>query len=80
VETVVEGDLDVRGMLGMAGVRPGYSGITAHVTLRSDASAEDLEDVVARARARSTVLDTLAGAVPVDLVPHTGAGGATDAI
>lgn len=79
VETVVEGDVDVRGMLGVAGIRPGYSGITARLTLRSDASAEALAGVLAHARARSTVLDSLAGAVPVDLIPHAGAGGATDA-
>jgi uncharacterized OsmC-like protein len=68
VESRLEGDLDLRGFLGLSDqVRPGYQGIRAHFTVKSDASAEQL-----RALTRfSPVYDTISKPVPVSVSVET---------
>jgi len=71
VETRFEGDLDVRGFLGMKeDVRNGYQAIrvTFHVT--GDASEAELAELIALAQKRSPVFDIVSNGVPVMVSPH----------
>ena len=66
VESVVEGDIDLRGIFGMASdVRNGYQGIRASFKIRGDASPEMLREIVEQSRSRSAVFDVLTMGVPV---------------
>jgi uncharacterized OsmC-like protein len=67
VESVVEGDIDLRGILGLSEeVRNGYQAIRVRFTIQGDDVAE-LRDVVARSIARSAVFDVLTNGVPVSI-------------
>jgi uncharacterized OsmC-like protein len=66
VESHVEGDIDLRGLLGISDdVRNGYSGIRVSFKVKGDADAEKLRQVVAQSQARSAVYDVLTHGVPV---------------
>jgi len=66
VEATVEGDIDLRGILGISDeVRNGYEGIRVHYTVKGDAPDDVLRDLVERSRARSAVYDVLTGRTPV---------------
>jgi uncharacterized OsmC-like protein len=66
VESTLEGDIDLRGALGLdREVRNGYSGIRATFTVRGDAPPEQLREIVRRAQQRSAVFDVVAHGVPV---------------
>jgi uncharacterized OsmC-like protein len=66
VESVLEGDMDVRGALGLDDSVPNrFTDIRATFTVEGDAPAEKLREVVQRATARSAVFDTISSAVPV---------------
>lgn len=66
VESRVEGDIDLRGILGLSDeVRNGYSQIRIHFDIAGDAPADRLREVVEQARARSAVFDVLTAGVPV---------------
>jgi uncharacterized OsmC-like protein len=66
VESVVEGDIDLRGILGLSdGIRNGYKGIRASFTIRGDGPPEKLREIVEQSRARSAVFDVLTRGVPV---------------
>lgn len=68
VKSTVVGNIDLRGILGITDeVRNGYSGIRATFSIRGDAPAEKLAEVVAQAKARSAVFDVLANGVPVSI-------------
>jgi uncharacterized OsmC-like protein len=68
VESQVEGDIDLRGILGLSGiVRNGYERIRISVTIAGDAPPEKLREIVERSRARSAVFDVLTNGVPVDV-------------
>lgn len=68
VESRVEGDIDLRGILGLSNeVRNGYQGITISFEIDGDASAEQLKQLVAQSRARSAVFDVLTNGVPVSI-------------
>lgn len=68
VETTVEGDIDLQGILGLDDkVRNGFGGIRASFRIRGDAPAEKLEQVVRQSVARSAVFDVLANGVKVDV-------------
>ncbi len=72
VETTVEGDIDVQGILGLNDeVRNGFSGIRATFKISGDASAEQLRKIVEQSIARSAVFDVLTNGVPVDIVAQT---------
>ncbi|GAA0252680.1 OsmC family protein [Cryptosporangium japonicum] len=65
VSSTVEGDIDLRGILGLdEGVRNGFSQIRISFHLRGDDPAK-LRDVVERSAARSAVLDVLTSGVAV---------------
>ena len=60
VEATVEGEHDIRGILGAdSDVRNGYNGIKVTFTIDADASKEDIEALVAQSQKRSAVFDAL---------------------
>jgi uncharacterized OsmC-like protein len=66
VESTVEGDIDLRGILGLSDeVRNGYQGIRINFTIKGDAPTEKLKEIVMQSRARSAVFDVLTNGVPV---------------
>jgi uncharacterized OsmC-like protein len=68
VESTLEGDMDVRGALGISDeVRNGFTRIRVSFKVKGDAPAETLREVVERAQARSAVFDIVANGVPVDV-------------
>jgi uncharacterized OsmC-like protein len=68
VESTVEGDIDLQGILGISDeVRNGYQGIRVAFRVKGDASDEELAGLVSRSRARSAVFDVLTQGVPVDV-------------
>ena len=57
---IVEGDIDVRGILGMdQEIRNGFSAIRVSFEIDADASREDIEALVAQSQKRSAVFDIL---------------------
>lgn len=68
VESTVNGDIDLVGLLGIDGsVRNGYQGIEMTVVIEGDADAEDLAKVVERSIARSAVYDVLTNGTSVSV-------------
>lgn len=68
VESTVEGDIDLLGILGLSDeVRNGYQGIRASFRIKGKASEEELAGLLDRSRARSAVYDVLTNGVPVDV-------------
>jgi uncharacterized OsmC-like protein len=65
VESTVEGDIDLLGILGLSDeVRNGYQGITVSFKVRGD-DPEKLRRVVDQSRKRSAVYDIVTNGVPV---------------
>src|SRR5262249_3618872 len=65
VESTVEGDIDLLGILGLSNeVRNGYQGIKVSFKLRGD-EPEKLRKVVEQSRQRSAVYDVVTNGVPV---------------
>ncbi|HJS58581.1 MAG TPA: OsmC family protein [Vicinamibacteria bacterium] len=68
VESRFEGDLDVRGLLGLSDeVRNGYERIRVAFKVKGDAPPETLEELVRLAQARSPVFDIVSHGVPVEV-------------
>jgi uncharacterized OsmC-like protein len=68
VESNVEGDIDLRGILGLSKeVRNGYQQIRISFSIKGDAPSEKLREIVEQSKARSAVYDVLTNGVPVDL-------------
>lgn len=66
VRSTVEGNIDLRGILGPSkDVRNGYQDITIRFSIKGDAPAEKLREIVEQSRARSAVFDVLTNGVPV---------------
>jgi uncharacterized OsmC-like protein len=73
VESTVEGDIDLQGILGLSEeVRNGYQGIRVNFRIRGDAPEAKLAEIVAQSRARSAVFDILTGQVPVSIAVDAG--------
>jgi uncharacterized OsmC-like protein len=67
VESTVEGDIDLLGILGLSdGVRNGYQGIKVSFRLQGD-DPDKLRQVVEQSRLRSAVYDVLTNGVPVTI-------------
>jgi uncharacterized OsmC-like protein len=61
VRSTVEGDVDVRGILGMdPDIRNGFSAIRVTFEIDADASDEDIQALVAQSQKRSAMFDILA--------------------
>ena len=68
VESTVEGDIDLRGILGLSDeVRNGYEAIRIRFRITGDAPPEKLREIVQQSRARSAVFDILTNGVPIAL-------------
>lgn len=72
VESRVEGDIDLQGLLGLSDtVRNGYESIRISFDIAGDAPAEKLRQIVEQGVARSAVFDVLTKGVPVDVSVNT---------
>ena len=68
VESRVEGDIDLRGILGLSGeVRNGFQRIRVSFRVRGDAPPDQLRQLVDQAVARSAVHDVLTHGVPISV-------------
>jgi uncharacterized OsmC-like protein len=68
VTSVIEGDMDIQGILGMdPSVRNGYSNVRVSFEIDADASPEDVEALVQQSQKRSAVYDILTGVTPVEI-------------
>jgi uncharacterized OsmC-like protein len=66
VESTLEGDMDVRGALGLSdAVRNGFEHIRVTFNIEGDAPPEKLRELVERAQQRSAVFDMVSHGVPV---------------
>jgi len=72
VRSTVAGDIDLNGILGLdPDVRNGYEQIAVRFTVKGEASAEKLRDIVEQSRARSAVYDIITNQVPVSIDVET---------
>lgn len=68
LESHVESELDVRGLLGSAGPAPGgFERLDIRLRVRADCPSQKLDDLVAAARVRSPMAGFIARAVPVSV-------------
>ena len=68
VETRFEGDIDLRGFLGLPGYnKVGYEKIRVFVKVEADASKNEIEELVKLAQRRSVVFNTIANPVDVNV-------------
>ena len=68
VESTLEGDMDVQGALGLNDdYRNGFERIRVSFKVKGDAPEEKIQEVVARAQARSAVFDMVTNGVPVSV-------------
>jgi len=69
----VEGDIDLQGILGLSKeVRNGYQAIRITFTIKGDAPAEKLREIVEQSKARSAVFDVLTNGAPVEVTAVAG--------
>ena len=65
----LEGDLDLHGFLGLSEtIRPGYEGIWVRYRIVSDASPEQLDELMNHAKATSPVLDIVRNPVSITFI------------
>lgn len=68
VRSSVTGDIDLNGIFGFdPDARNGYQNIAVHFTVKGDAPAEKLREIVAQSQARSAVYDIITNQVPVTI-------------
>jgi len=65
VQSTVEGDIDLNGILGTQDVRNGFQAIRVHFEVQGKATAEQLRTLVEQSRSRSAVYDIVTNGVPV---------------
>jgi uncharacterized OsmC-like protein len=71
VRASIEGEMDIRGILGVdADVRNGYQGIRVIFDIDADASAQDIEALVAQSQKRSAVFDIISNPTNVHVMTH----------
>jgi len=72
VRSTITGDIDLNGILGLdPDVRNGYERISVRFTVKGDAPAAKLRELVEQSRARSAVYDVITNRVPVDIEVDT---------
>lgn len=72
VRSTITGDIDLNGILGLnPGVRNGYEKITMRFTIKGDAPASKLREIIEQSRARSAVYDVVTNGVPVTIEVDT---------
>ncbi|MGM0718694.1 MAG: OsmC family protein [Halobacteriota archaeon] len=63
----MEGDLDLRGFLGISeDIRPGYESVTCRTHIDADATESELEELRERVEATSPLVDNLTNEVPLE--------------
>jgi len=68
VESSLEGDMDLRGLLGLSDqVRNGYESIRVKFKIRGNGTPEQLRAIVEQSKNRSAVFDVITGRVPVEI-------------
>ncbi len=68
VTSTVVGDIDLNGVLGLnPKVRNGYEKIAVRFTVKGDAPAEKLREIVEQSRNRSAVYDIITNQVPITI-------------
>jgi len=68
VRSTVSGDIDLNGILGLnPDVRNGYQNITVRFTVKGDAPADKLRELVEQSQARSAVYDVITNQVPITI-------------
>lgn len=68
VESTVTGEIDLRGILGLAkDVRNGFQSIRIAFEIEGDAPPEKLREIVEQSRVRSAVFDMLTNGLPVQV-------------
>ena len=68
VETMLSGDIDLQGYLGMSeNVRNGYEKVKVTFRVKSDASKEKIKELVELAQKRSPVFDIISNPTPVEI-------------
>jgi uncharacterized OsmC-like protein len=73
VESSLEGDMDVRGALGLSDdYRNGFERIRATFKIQGDAPSDKLRELVQRAQQRSAVFDVVSNGVPVTVAAAVG--------
>jgi len=72
VESTVEGDIDLLGILGLSDqVRNGYQGIRVSFKISGDAPDDVLRGLIEQSRRRSAVYDVVTNGVPVEITVDT---------
>jgi uncharacterized OsmC-like protein len=72
VRSTVTGDIDLNGILGLnPDVRNGYQQLTVRFTIKGDAPADTLRELVEQSQARSAVYDILTNQVPITIQVDT---------
>jgi uncharacterized OsmC-like protein len=72
VRSTVAGDIDLNGVLGLdPAMRNGYEHIAVRFTVKGEAPAEKLHEIVEQSRARSAVYDIITNHVPVSIDVET---------
>jgi uncharacterized OsmC-like protein len=68
VESTVEADIDLQGILGLSEkVRNGFQAMRVSFRIKGNAPAEKLRSIIDQARARSAVFDIITNGVPVSI-------------
>jgi uncharacterized OsmC-like protein len=67
VEATVEGNHDIRGILGDADVRNGFNDVKVTFDIDADASQDEIEALVAQSQKRSAVFDALTNPTEVEV-------------
>jgi uncharacterized OsmC-like protein len=72
VRSTVTGDIDLNGILGLdPAVRNGYQQLSVQFTIKGDAPAAKLRELLDQSRARSAVYDIITNGVPVTIQVDT---------
>lgn len=67
VESIVEGNLDLGGFLGVPGVRPGFQNVKAITKVKVEGDPDKIKELLKIAEERCPVLDILKNGVPVEV-------------
>jgi uncharacterized OsmC-like protein len=67
VQSTLEGDMDMRGILNLGGARNGFEQVRVTLTVKGDAPDQELRDLVVFAQQHSPVFDIVTNRVPVEV-------------
>ena len=67
IESTLEGDIDLHGLLQLDDTNPGYQGINISFKIESDASEDTLQELIELAKKSSPVANTVSRPTPVNV-------------